>query len=170
MPPITSSASAFFGAALAATRSTDHQTAAIQFDTSLVDDITGGNQVESIRVNESLVTPGSLFAGQADDRIFAISLLAVSPGVGNGSPKVTGLVSQPNAGFALVTHQMTLIDLDQKLYGFQLQSSWNRLYRGRIRIQDNLIVGTSSGNQRFRPPRLAHYVVDVNIERSISMQ
>jgi hypothetical protein len=86
--------------------------AGLTFDISLSDDITGENQVQPVRVNGGAVTLGSLFAGQADDRIFATSLQAVSPGAGGGNV-LCAIINPLDAGNALrLNAEATFVDLD----------------------------------------------------------
>jgi hypothetical protein len=84
----------------------------LAFDISLSDDITGENQVQPVRVNGGAVTLGSLFAGQAGDRIFATSLQAVSPGVAGGNV-LCAIVNPLDADNALrLNAEATFVDLD----------------------------------------------------------
>lgn len=96
----------------AATSCASSAAPSLTFDIALSDDITGENQVQPVLVNGGAVTLGSLFAGQADDRIFATSLQAVSPGAGGGN--VLCAVANPlDAKNVLrLNAEATFVDLD----------------------------------------------------------
>ncbi|EOA82671.1 hypothetical protein ACJQWK_04375 [Exserohilum turcicum] len=84
----------------------------LTFDVALSDDITGENQVKPVSVNGGAFTLGSLFAGQADDRIFATSLQAVSPSAGSGN--ILCVISNPldAKNVLLLNAEATFVDLD----------------------------------------------------------
>jgi hypothetical protein len=109
---IVASMVALFGSVPAAARPAKDQSDPFEFNISLSDDITGENRIKPVRVNGGAVTLGSLFAGQRDDRIFATSLQAVNPGVGNGNV-LCAIINPLDPENALrLNSQSTFVDFD----------------------------------------------------------
>ncbi|KAF2845265.1 hypothetical protein T440DRAFT_472771 [Plenodomus tracheiphilus IPT5] len=106
------SGAVIFCATSSATACADNESTNIAFNVSLSDDLTGENAIKPVQVNKGAVTLGSLFAGQAGDRIFATSLQAVNPGVGGGN--VLCIIIDPlNPKTALrLNAQTTFVNLD----------------------------------------------------------